>query len=78
MDIQLFTRSNADMAYAYPGVETMEIAVMGCVVNGPGESKSANIVSVYGYRWNTGSAGYEDGEKQSLLKATELLKNFRK
>ncbi len=66
---------------AYEGVETMTVAVMGCVVNGPGESKAANIgISLPG----TGEAPtcpvFVDGEKFAMLKGnyTELAEAFRR
>ena len=65
----------------YDGVETMTLAVMGCIVNGPGESKAANIgISLPG----TGEAPrcpvYIDGEKKVTLEGTydELAAAFRK
>jgi (E)-4-hydroxy-3-methylbut-2-enyl-diphosphate synthase len=65
----------------YEGVETMTLAVMGCIVNGPGESKAANIgISLPG----TGEAPrcpvYIDGEKKVTLEGTydELAAAFRK
>jgi len=65
----------------YDGVETMTLAVMGCIVNGPGESKAANIgISLPG----TGEAPrcpvYIDGEKKITLEGTydELAAAFRK
>ncbi|HUL33230.1 MAG TPA: flavodoxin-dependent (E)-4-hydroxy-3-methylbut-2-enyl-diphosphate synthase [Candidatus Eisenbacteria bacterium] len=65
----------------YDGVETMTLAVMGCIVNGPGESKAANIgISLPG----TGEAPrcpvYIDGEKRITLEGTydELAAAFRK
>jgi len=65
----------------YDGVETMTLAVMGCIVNGPGESKAANIgISLPG----TGEAPrcpvYIDGEKRVTLEGTyeELAVAFRK
>jgi len=65
----------------YEGVETMTLAVMGCIVNGPGESKAANIgISLPG----TGEAPrcpvYIDGEKKITLEGTydELAAAFRK
>jgi (E)-4-hydroxy-3-methylbut-2-enyl-diphosphate synthase len=65
----------------YEGVETMTLAVMGCIVNGPGESKAANIgISLPG----TGEAPrcpvYIDGKKDVTLEGTyeELAAAFQK
>ena len=52
----------------YPGVETMQVAVMGCVVNGPGESKLANIgISLPGTGETPVAPVYVDGEKTVTL-----------
>jgi len=45
-DIESYLRKQMPLWRSqYPGVESMQVAVMGCVVNGPGESKHANIAS---------------------------------
>jgi (E)-4-hydroxy-3-methylbut-2-enyl-diphosphate synthase len=52
----------------YPGVEEMNVAVMGCVVNGPGESKHANIgISLPGTFEEPKAPVYIDGEHHSTL-----------
>jgi (E)-4-hydroxy-3-methylbut-2-enyl-diphosphate synthase len=64
----------------YEGVETMRLAVMGCVVNGPGESKAANIgISLPGTGENPACPVYIDGQKFTTLKGTsqELAAAFR-
>jgi len=65
---------------AYEGVETMTLAVMGCVVNGPGESKAANIgISLPGTGEAPNCPVYIDGEHSTTLRGTyeELAKAFR-
>ncbi|MEN8168151.1 MAG: flavodoxin-dependent (E)-4-hydroxy-3-methylbut-2-enyl-diphosphate synthase, partial [Pseudomonadota bacterium] len=53
----------------FPGVETMSVAVMGCVVNGPGESKQANIgISLPGTGESPAAPVFVDGEKSVTLK----------
>ncbi|MCA9781448.1 MAG: flavodoxin-dependent (E)-4-hydroxy-3-methylbut-2-enyl-diphosphate synthase, partial [Candidatus Eremiobacteraeota bacterium] len=53
----------------YHGVETMKVAVMGCVVNGPGEAKGANIgLSLPGTGEHPSAPVYADGEKVATLK----------
>jgi (E)-4-hydroxy-3-methylbut-2-enyl-diphosphate synthase len=64
----------------YEGVETMRLAVMGCVVNGPGESKAANIgISLPGTGEAPACPVYIDGQKFTTLKGTaeELAAAFR-
>ena len=77
----LHSRHDADWKTQYDGVETMTLAVMGCIVNGPGESKAANIgISLPG----TGEAPrcpvYIDGQKDVTLEGTydELAAAFKK
>ncbi len=61
----------------YRGVETMEVAVMGCVVNGPGESKNANIgISLPGTGESPVAPVYEDGEKTVTLKGDRIAEEF--
>ena len=62
----------------YPGVETMQVAVMGCVVNGPGESKHANIgISLPGSGENPVAPVYVDGEKTVTLKGGRIAEEFQ-
>ena len=62
----------------YPGVEEMTLAVMGCVVNGPGESKHANIgISLPGTGERPVAPVYEDGEKTVTLKGEQLTEDFK-
>jgi (E)-4-hydroxy-3-methylbut-2-enyl-diphosphate synthase len=62
----------------YPGVETMSVAVMGCVVNGPGESKLANIgISLPGSGEVPVAPVYVDGEKTVTLKGESIAEEFQ-
>ena len=64
----------------YDGVETLTLAVMGCVVNGPGESKAANIgISLPGTGEAPNCPVYIDGEHFTTLRGTydELAEGFR-
>jgi (E)-4-hydroxy-3-methylbut-2-enyl-diphosphate synthase len=61
----------------YPGVESMQVAVMGCVVNGPGESKQANIgISLPGTGERPSAPVYIDGEKVATLKGDHIAEEF--
>ena len=63
----------------YPGVETMEVAVMGCVVNGPGESKLANIgISLPGTGEIPVAPVYVDGKKTVTLKGEHIAEEFQR
>lgn len=62
----------------YPGVETMSVAVMGCVVNGPGESRHANIgISLPGSGETPVAPVYVDGEKTVTLKGATIADDFK-
>jgi (E)-4-hydroxy-3-methylbut-2-enyl-diphosphate synthase len=62
----------------YQGVEDMTVAVMGCVVNGPGESKHANIgISLPGTGERPIAPVYEDGEKTVTLKGDHIAEEFQ-
>jgi len=62
----------------YPGVESMEVAVMGCVVNGPGESKYADIgISLPGTFEEPKAPVYVDGEHTVTLKGERLVEEFK-
>jgi len=62
----------------YEGVEDMTVAVMGCVVNGPGESKHANIgISLPGTGERPIAPVYEDGEKTVTLKGDRIAQEFQ-
>jgi len=63
---------------AYPGVEEMDVAVMGCVVNGPGESRNANIgISLPGTFEEPKAPVYIDGEHSTTLKGDHIGEEFR-
>lgn len=62
----------------YPGVETLQVAVMGCVVNGPGESKHADIgISLPGTGEVPSAPVYIDGERTVTLKGAGIATEFK-
>ena len=62
----------------YPGVESMQVAVMGCVVNGPGESKHANIgISLPGAGEAPVAPVFVDGERTVTLKGERIAEDFQ-
>ena len=77
--IQTYLRNQMPMWKAsYPGVEEMHVAVMGCVVNGPGESKLANIgISLPGSGEKPVAPVYVDGEKTVTLKGERIAEEFQ-
>ncbi|WP_341325291.1 flavodoxin-dependent (E)-4-hydroxy-3-methylbut-2-enyl-diphosphate synthase [Methylotuvimicrobium sp. KM2] len=79
MEIQNYLRvSMPSWRTKYPGVEEMEVAVMGCVVNGPGESKNANIgISLPGTGETPVAPVYEDGVKTVTLKGDHIAEEFQ-
>ena len=79
MDIQAYLREQMPLwKDQYPGVETMTVAVMGCVVNGPGESKHANIgISLPGTGETPVAPVYEDGVKTVTLKGEDIAREFQ-
>jgi (E)-4-hydroxy-3-methylbut-2-enyl-diphosphate synthase len=63
----------------HPGVENMHVAVMGCVVNGPGESKHANVgISLPGSGENPVAPVYVDGAKTVTLKGEHIAADFQR
>ncbi|MET0013269.1 MAG: flavodoxin-dependent (E)-4-hydroxy-3-methylbut-2-enyl-diphosphate synthase [Sedimenticola sp.] len=78
-DIQGYLREQMPLWHGrYPGVEDMTVAVMGCVVNGPGESKHANIgISLPGTGEVPVAPVYEDGEKTVTLKGENIAQEFQ-
>ena len=78
--IQAYLRAQMPVWRArYPGVEAMEVAVMGCVVNGPGESKLANIgISLPGTGETPVAPVYVDGEKTVTLKGDNIAAEFQR
>lgn len=79
LEIQTYLRDQMPVWRSqYPGVEAMEVAVMGCVVNGPGESKNANIgISLPGTGESPVAPVYEDGEKTVTLKGDHIAEEFQ-
>lgn len=62
----------------YPGVEEMDVAVMGCIVNGPGESKAANIgISLPGTFEEPKAPVYIDGEHAQTLRGDNIGREFK-
>jgi len=78
-DIQNYLREQMPVwRETHPGVETMQVAVMGCVVNGPGESKHANIgISLPGTGEQPSAPVYVDGEKVTTLKGDGIAERFK-
>ncbi len=78
-DIQGYLRAQMPVWHEqYPGVEEMTVAVMGCVVNGPGESKHANIgISLPGTGERPVAPVYVDGEKTVTLKGDHIAEEFQ-
>jgi (E)-4-hydroxy-3-methylbut-2-enyl-diphosphate synthase len=61
----------------YPGVEALNVAVMGCIVNGPGESKHANIgISLPGTGENPAAPVFIDGQKALTLRGPKIAEDF--
>ena len=78
-DIQSYLRNQMPVwRDKHPGVESMSVAVMGCVVNGPGESKHANIgISLPGTGERPVAPVYIDGEKDVTLKGEHIAEEFQ-
>ncbi len=63
----------------YAGVESMHVAVMGCIVNGPGEAKDANIgISLPGSGENPAAPVFEDGKLVKTLQGPQMKNDFKK
>ncbi len=79
-DIQTYLRDQMPVwRDRYPGVEALKVAVMGCVVNGPGESKQANIgISLPGTGEIPVAPVYVDGEKTVTLKGESIAAEFQR
>ena len=70
--------SMPDWKLQYPGVEEMKLAVMGCIVNGPGESKHANIgISLPGTFEEPKAPVYIDGKLAMTLKGDRIVEEFQ-
>jgi (E)-4-hydroxy-3-methylbut-2-enyl-diphosphate synthase len=78
-DIQAYVRTQMPIwRDQYPGVEAMTLAVMGCVVNGPGESKHANIgISLPGTGEAPSAPVFVDGEKFTTLRGERIGEEFK-
>ena len=78
-DIQGFIRdSMPQWKTRYPGVETLNVAVMGCIVNGPGESKHADIgISLPGTGEQPTAPVFIDGRKAATLRGPTLAADFK-
>jgi (E)-4-hydroxy-3-methylbut-2-enyl-diphosphate synthase len=79
-DIQAYTREQMPIwKTKYAGVEEMKLAVMGCIVNGPGESKHANIgISLPGTFEEPKAPVYVDGRLFTTLKGEDIVPQFIK
>ena len=63
----------------YPGVERLKVAVMGCIVNGPGESKHADIgISLPGNGESPAAPVFIDGEKAMTLRGDHIAQDFQR
>ena len=78
-NIQAYLREQMPIWKAqYPGVENMNVAVMGCIVNGPGESKHANIgISLPGSGESPAAPVFVDGEKVRTLRGDHIAEEFQ-
>ena len=78
-DIQLYVRKKMpEWKASYKGVEDMQVAVMGCIVNGPGESKHANIgISLPGTGEDPSAPVFIDGKKELTLRGDDLASQFQ-
>jgi (E)-4-hydroxy-3-methylbut-2-enyl-diphosphate synthase len=65
-------------AKKYPGVETLSVAVMGCIVNGPGESKHADIgISLPGTGETPAAPVFIEGKKAATLRGADVADQFK-
>ncbi len=78
-EVQDFVRTRMpEWKLHYDGAENMTLAVMGCIVNGPGESKHANIgISLPGTGEAPSAPVYEDGQKTVTLKGDNIASEFK-
>lgn len=78
-NIQSFLREQMpEWKKTYPGVEAMNVAVMGCIVNGPGESKHANIgISLPGTGESPAAPVFVDGQKVATLRGERIVDEFK-
>ncbi|HEY0488380.1 MAG TPA: flavodoxin-dependent (E)-4-hydroxy-3-methylbut-2-enyl-diphosphate synthase [Telluria sp.] len=78
-NIQTYLREQMpEWKKTYPGVEGMNVAVMGCIVNGPGESKHANIgISLPGTGESPAAPVFVDGQKFATLRGERIVEEFQ-
>jgi (E)-4-hydroxy-3-methylbut-2-enyl-diphosphate synthase len=78
-DVQTMIRERMpEWKARYPGVEGLNLAVMGCIVNGPGESKHADIgISLPGTGENPTAPVFIDGKKAMTLRGPDIAKDFK-
>ena len=78
-NIQTYLREQMpEWKKSYPGVEGMNVAVMGCIVNGPGESKHANIgISLPGTGESPSAPVFVDGQKTVTLRGKNIVREFQ-
>ncbi len=78
-DIQTYIRDEMPgWRTSYPGVETLNVAVMGCIVNGPGESKHADIgISLPGTGETPAAPVFIDGAKAVTLRGPTIARDFK-
>ncbi len=78
-DIQRFIHTSMpEWKRRYPGVETLNVAVMGCIVNGPGESKHADIgISLPGTGEQPAAPVFIDGKKVATLRGATVAADFK-
>jgi (E)-4-hydroxy-3-methylbut-2-enyl-diphosphate synthase len=77
-DIQGYVRERqSEWRKKYPGFETLQLAVMGCIVNGPGESKHADIgISLPGTGEIAAAPIFIDGQKSATLRGENITEQF--
>jgi (E)-4-hydroxy-3-methylbut-2-enyl-diphosphate synthase len=78
-DVQGYVRARTpDWRRAYPGFESLQLAVMGCIVNGPGESKHADIgISLPGTGELPAAPVFIDGRKAMVLRGEDIAEQFK-
>ncbi|MFI5402940.1 MAG: flavodoxin-dependent (E)-4-hydroxy-3-methylbut-2-enyl-diphosphate synthase, partial [Planctomycetota bacterium] len=70
-------KSRPEWKKRYPGAETLKVAVMGCVVNGPGESRAADVgISLPGSGEEPKAPVYVDGERRTVLEGSRIAEDF--
>ena len=76
--VQSYVRKKMPLGARFVGVEDMQVAVMGCIVNGPGESKHANIgISLPGTGEQPAAPVFIDGEKATTLRGENIAGEFK-